>query len=133
MPCSLSITSEEVIYSIKNSVNDIKRGDIFMADLFLSVGSEQGGVRPVLVIGNNTGNMHSPVVEVCCITSQVKNNIPTHVRIPIGNGLPKESIILTEHKRSIDKVRLLSYMTSLSDELMRQVDKALLISLGIKA
>ena len=121
----------EIMYSIDNRVKNIKRGDIFLADLSLALGSEQTGIKYVLVIGNDIGNKYSHCVEVCCITSQKKSALPTHVKMPLGNGLPKESTILTEHKKTIDKVRLISHKTRLSPELMNQVDRALMISLGI--
>ncbi|ACM60989.1 mRNA interferase MazF [Caldicellulosiruptor bescii] len=112
---------------------EIKRGDIFYADLAPHVGSEQGGIRPVLVIQNDIGNKYSPTVIVAAITSQIgKAKFPTHVEIRAGEfGLSRDSVILLEQIRTIDKVRLKNKVGKLSDEVMEKVNQAILISLGL--
>ena len=111
---------------------DIKRGEIYYADLSPVVGSEQGGVRPVLIIQNNTGNLFSPTVIASAITSQLtKARLPTHIEIREGQyGLPKDSVILLEQIRTLDKRRLKEKLGVLNPPDMRKVDKAILISLG---
>ena len=112
---------------------DIKRGDIYYADLDPTVGSEQGGVRPVLVLQNNVGNRHSPTLIVAAITSRTgKPRMPTHV--PIGgamSGLYKDSVVLLEQMRTIDRVRLREYLGTLDDTEMKAVDTALEVSVGL--
>ena len=114
-------------------MQEIKRGDIYYADLSPVVGSEQGGVRPVLVIQNNVGNKYSPTVIVCAITSQInKAKIPTHIELEQSKyNLPKDSVILLEQIRTIDKRRLQEKIAILDDLKMRQVNKAILVSLGM--
>lgn len=111
----------------------VRRGDIFYADLSPVVGSEQGGIRPVLVLQNNIGNQYSPTTIVAAITSQIsKAKLPTHVEISAeASGLEKDSVILLEQIRTIDKSRLMEKVTSLSDQIMEQVNQALEISLGL--
>jgi len=111
----------------------VKRGDLFYADLSPVVGSEQGGVRPVLVIQNDIGNKYSPTVIVAAITSQInKAKLPTHVEISASEyGLPKDSVILLEQIRTIDKKRLREKIGHLSPETMKKVDEALQISFGL--
>lgn len=111
----------------------IRRGDIFYADLSPVVGSEQGGVRPVLVIQNDIGNQYSPTTIVAAITSQIsKAKLPTHIEVKSEpNGLEKDSVILLEQIRTIDKSRLLEKVTSLDGEIMKKVKKGLDISLGL--
>ncbi|KRO17254.1 type II toxin-antitoxin system PemK/MazF family toxin [Lacticaseibacillus saniviri] len=113
----------------------IKRGDVFFADLSPVVGSEQGGMRPVLIIQNNVGNHYSPTVIVAAITSKIqKPKMPTHVGLtPKEDGVEKNSVVLLEQLRTIDKQRLKDKLTTLVPERMTQVDNALAISLGIKA
>ncbi len=110
----------------------IKRGEIYYADLSPVVGSEQGGVRPVLIIQNDVGNKYSPTVIVSAITSQLgKAKLPTHIELPAEMyNLPKNSVALLEQIRTLDKRRLQEKITTLSPEKMREVNKALLISLG---
>lgn len=110
----------------------IARGDLFSASLDPVVGSEQGGIRPVLVIQNDVGNRHSPTVIVLAITGQVnKARLPTHVPVPAGeNGLQKDSVILAEQIRTLDKRRLREHIGTLSPELMERVSNAVKISLG---
>ena len=111
---------------------EIKRGDIFYADLSPVIGSEQGGVRPVLIIQNDIGNKYSPTVIVAAVTSQInKAKIPTHIELDAKTYLlPKDSVLLLEQIRTIDKRRLKDKITSLSTEKMKQVNRAILISLG---
>jgi len=111
----------------------VKRGDVFYANLSPVVGSEQGGVRPVLVIQNDIGNKYSPTVIVAAITAQIqKAKLPTHVEIPAKPyGLEKDSVILLEQIRTIDKQRLTDKITHLDDELMQKVNESLQISLGL--
>ena len=107
--------------------NSVKRGDIFYADLSPVVGSEQGGVRPVLIVQNDTGNRHSPTVIAAAITSQTgKARLPTHISVaPLSCGLPKESVILLEQVRTLDKRRLREKMGRLDDGVMKKVDAAI--------
>lgn len=111
----------------------LRRGDIFYADLSPVVGSEQGGVRPVLVIQNDIGNKYSPTVIIAAITSQInKAKLPTHVEIDSKDyGLPKDSVILLEQIRTIDKRRFTEKICRLDDEIMKKVNEALTISLGL--
>ena len=109
----------------------IKRGDIYYADLSPVVGSEQGGVRPVLVIQNDVGNRHSPTVICAAITSRMnKAKLPTHVEIDAKRDrIVKDSVVLLEQIRTIDKQRLKDYVGRADKELMRKVDEALCGSL----
>ncbi|QSQ07863.1 Endoribonuclease EndoA [Koleobacter methoxysyntrophicus] len=111
----------------------VKRGEVYYADLSPVVGSEQGGVRPVLIIQNDVGNKYSPTVIVAAITSQIdKAKLPTHVEIKAkGWGFDKDSVILLEQIRTLDKKRLKEKITFLDHEIMAKVDKALKISLGL--
>ena len=111
----------------------VKKGDIFFADLSPVIGSEQGGVRPVIVIQNDIGNKYSPTVIVAAITSQInKAKLPTHVEIKAGeHGLNKDSVILLEQVRTIDKRRLREHMGRLDETLMNQVDNAIAVSFGL--
>ena len=107
----------------------IKRGDIFYADLRPVVGSEQGGIRPVLIIQNNVGNRHSPTVICAAITSKMnKAKLPTHIEI---NGIEKDSVILLEQLRTIDKRRLKDKVCHLDDAMLDKVNHALEISLEL--
>lgn len=112
----------------------IKRGDVFYADLSPVVGSEQGGIRPVLVIQNDIGNRYSPTTIVSAITSQIaKARLPTHVELPARvSGLDRDSVILLEQIRTIDKRRLRQRVTHLGDDIMEKVNEALAISVGLK-
>lgn len=111
----------------------VKRGDVYFADLSPVVGSEQGGVRPVLIIQNDIGNRFSPTVIVAAITAQIqKAKLPTHVEIDAQRyGFERDSVILLEQIRTIDKQRLTDKITHLDDEMMDKVDEALQISLGL--
>lgn len=112
---------------------EVKRGYIFFADLSPVIGSEQGGVRPVLVIQNNVGNKYSPTVIIAAITSQIdKAKLPTHVEVEAKEyGLEKDSVILLEQIRTIDKQRMRDKITELDEKLMQKVNQALKISLGL--
>lgn len=112
---------------------NVKRGDIYFADLSPVVGSEQGGFRPVLIVQNDIGNRFSPTVIVAAITAQIqKAKLPTHVEIDAKTyGLDRDSVILLEQIRTIDKQRLTDKITHLDDELMSRVNESLSISLGL--
>jgi len=111
----------------------IKRGDIFYADLSPVVGSEQGGIRPVLVVQNDIGNKYSPTVIAAAITSQInKAKLPTHIEISAQEyGLAKDSVILLEQIRTIDKQRIREKIGHLDDELMCFVNEAIQVSFGL--
>ena len=113
--------------------NQIKRGDIYYADLSPVVGSEQGGLRPVLIVQNDTGNKHSPTVIAAAITSQIgKARLPTHIELGAKSyGLTKDSVVLLEQIRTIDKRRLKERMGQLDDRLMDRVDNAIAVSFGL--
>lgn len=110
----------------------VARGDVFYADLSPVVGSEQGGVRPVLVIQNDVGNKYSPTVIIAAITSQTnKTKLPTHVNVNPQMGLPKNSVVLLEQVRTIDKRRLRDKVGSFDSKTMQKVDDSLKISVGL--
>ena len=111
----------------------IKRGDVFYAELNPVIGSEQGGTRPVLIISNDIGNSHSPTVIIAAITgrTQTKAKLPTHTEVKDVKGLDKDSIILLEQIRTIDKQRLKQHMGTMPTDIMARVDKALAISLAM--
>ncbi len=112
---------------------NIKRGDIYYADLSPVVGSEQGGIRPVLIVQNDVGNRYSPTVIAAAITSrQGKNKMPTHIDVAAsGLGLEKNSVILLEQIRTLDKQRLREKMGHLDEGVMAQVDSAISVSFGL--
>lgn len=112
---------------------NIKRGEIFYAELNPVIGSEQGGTRPVLVIQNDIGNQFSPTTIIAAITSQIsKAKLPTHVEVKAKrSGLERDSVILTEQIRTIDKSRLKEKVAVLDEEVMLRVDEAIEISLGL--
>lgn len=113
--------------------SSVKRGDIFYADLSPVVGSEQGGTRPVLIVQNDMGNKHSPTVIAAAITSQMnKARLPTHIEL-IGPtvGLTKNSVVLLEQIRTIDKKRLREHMGRLDQNMMQKVDDAIAVSFGL--
>lgn len=111
----------------------VKRGDIYYADLSPVIGSEQGGVRPVLVVQNDIGNRYSPTVIAAAITSQInKAKLPTHIEIDAQDyGLSRDSVVLLEQVRTIDKKRLKEKIGHLDDGMMDRVNDALEISLGL--
>jgi mRNA interferase MazF len=112
----------------------VKRGEIYYANLDGVIGSEQGGTRPVLIVQNNIGNRYSPTTIVICITSQLtKKLLPTHIYLDKEEtSLNKSSMVLSEQIRTIDKRRLKEKVGELNSEQMRQIDNALLISLGLR-
>ncbi len=114
---------------------EVNRGDIFYADLSPVVGSEQGGVRPVLVVQNEIGNKYSPTVIIAAITSQLtKAKLPTHIELSRDKfNLSKDSVVLLEQLRTLDKRRLKDKLDTLDSLTMRRVDVAIMISLGITA
>ncbi len=113
----------------------IRKGDIYYADLSPVVGSEQGGIRPVLVVQNDIGNRYSPTIIIAAITSQInKAKLPTHVEIKGDDyGLSKDSVLLLEQIRTIDKKRLGEKIGHVEDDIIEKVDDALRISLGLVA
>ncbi len=112
---------------------DINRGDIYYADLSPVVGSEQGGVRPVLVVQNDVGNKFSPTVIIAAITSQLsKAKLPTHIELNhMAFNLPKDSVVLLEQIRTLDKRRLKEKVSTIDNATMHRIDVAIMISLGI--
>ena len=114
-------------------MNSVRRGDIFYADLSPVVGSEQGGMRPVLIVQNDTGNRHSPTVIAAAITSQTgKAKLPTHIELICADcGLTRDSVILLEQIRTIDKTRLRERMGKLPDAVMERVNDAIAVSFGL--
>jgi len=111
----------------------VKRGEIYYADLSPAVGSEQGGVRPVLIVQNDIGNKYSPTVIIAAITTQInKAKLPTHIEVQAPDyGLLKDSVILLEQIRTLDKRRLQQRLGQIDDQKMEQINQALLISLGL--
>ena len=114
-------------------MSTVKRGDIYYADLSPVVGSEQGGMRPVLIVQNDTGNKHSPTVIAAAITSQTgKAKLPTHIELNAQSvGLSRDSVILLEQIRTIDNSRLRERMGKLDDKTMNKVDSAIAVSFGL--
>lgn len=109
----------------------IKRGDLYYADLSPVIGSEQGGVRPVLIVQNDIGNKYSPTIIAAAITSQIKKSkLPTHIELDTTCGLSKDSVVLIEQIRTIDKQRLKEKIGSIDENLMKKVNSALMVSLG---
>ena len=111
----------------------VRRGEIYYADLSPVVGSEQGGVRPVLIVQNEIGNRHSPTVIAAAITSRLdKARLPTHINIRAADtGLAKDSVVLLEQIRTLDKKRLREKMGRVEDDIMQQVDAAIAVSFGL--
>ena len=123
-------TMSKTMYAERDPM--IMRGDLFSACLDPVVGSEQGGIRPVLVVQNDVGNRYSPTVIVLAVTGQVnKTRLPTHVPVAAGNtGLQKDSVVLAEQIRTLDKRRLREKIGSLEPEVMQKVSEAMMVSLG---
>ena len=111
----------------------LRRGDIYYADLRPVIGSEQGGIRPVLVVQNDVGNRHSPTIICAAITSKMnKAKLPTHIELAAQSyGLPKESVVLLEQIRTLDKRRLRERMGRVDSEVMEKVDAAIAVSFGL--
>jgi mRNA interferase MazF len=126
-----SLKGEES-FSLEGKMN-IKRGDIYYADLSPVIGSEQGGLRPVLIVQNDVGNKYSPTVIAAAITSKIgKTKLPTHIDIPsMEAGLAKDSVILLEQVRTIDKKRLKEKMGHLDERTMNNVNSAIQVSFGL--
>ena len=116
-------------------MNAVRRGDIYYADLSPVVGSEQGGMRPVLIIQNDVGNKYSPTVIAAAITSRMgKTKLPTHIDVFADRaGLARDSVVLLEQLRTLDKRRLKEKMGRLDEEMMREIDIAIAVSLGLPA
>ena len=114
---------------------NIRRGDIYYADLSPVIGSEQGGLRPVLIVQNDVGNRYSPTVIAAAITSRIsKTKLPTHIDIYASNvGLSKDSVVLLEQIRTLDKTRLKEKMGHLDDSLMHEVNEAISVSFGLSS
>ena len=113
-------------------MKQLKRGQIYYADLSPVIGSEQGGVRPILIIQNDIGNKYSPTTICACITTRTtKNKIPTHIWLDETCGLPKDSMVMLEQIRTIDKSRLQKYIGTISKTDLEEIDKAIKISLGV--
>ncbi|MBR2070807.1 MAG: type II toxin-antitoxin system PemK/MazF family toxin [Clostridia bacterium] len=111
---------------------EIKRGEIYFADLSPVIGSEQGGIRPVLIVQNDIGNKYSPTIIAAAVTSKLnKSKLPTHIELPKSVGLNKESVVLLEQIRTIDKRRLKDKIGELTPSLMQKVNDAILVSFGI--
>ena len=110
--------------------NTYRKGDVYFANFNNGIGSEQLGIRPVVIIQNDVGNSYSPTVIVAAITSQEKKDLPTHVRIRMEK-LPGESTVLLEQVRTIDKSRFISYVGKFDDETIKRVESALKISFGL--
>ena len=109
----------------------IKRGELYYADLSPVIGSEQGGVRPVLIVQNDVGNRYSPTIIAAAITSQMnKAKLPTHIELDTTCGLSKDSVVLTEQLRTLDKTRLRDKIGTIDSVAMQKVNNALLVSLG---
>jgi mRNA interferase MazF len=135
MDASVSVRLQPLTATALQAEQPVKRGDIYYADLSPVVGSEQGGIRPVLIVQNNVGNRHSPTVIAAAITSQIgKARLPTHIELSARTyGLSRDSVILLEQVRTIDKKRLKERMGKLDESLMQQVDNALTVSFGLNA
>jgi mRNA interferase MazF len=118
-------------FSQEVKVMNVKRGELYYADLSPVVGSEQGGIRPVLVVQNDIGNKYSPTVIAAAVTSKInKAKLPTHIELPSAYGLAKDSVILLEQIRTLDKRRLKERIGELPPATMLRVNRAILISLG---
>ncbi|MDR0292614.1 MAG: type II toxin-antitoxin system PemK/MazF family toxin [Oscillospiraceae bacterium] len=135
MDASVSVRLGPLTAIAAQTEQTVRRGDIYYADLSPVVGSEQGGIRPVLIVQNNVGNRHSPTVIAAAITSQIgKARLPTHIELSARTyGLSRDSVVLLEQVRTIDKKRLKERMGRLDESLMRQVDSALAVSFGLNA
>ncbi len=129
----LMLILKGISLKVSNVNLEVKRGDLYYADLSPVVGSEQGGVRPVLIIQNDIGNKYSPTVIVAAITSQInKAKLPTHVEISSEEyGLNRDSVVLLEQIRTLDKKRLKEKIGHMTEADMKKVDKSLLISISL--
>ena len=129
----VKLSVKKRVLKIRGITMNIKRGEIYYADLSPVVGSEQGGIRPVLIVQNDVGNKFSPTVIAAAITSQrFKTELPTHIQVNADNcGLAKDSIVLLEQVRTLDKKRLREKMGNLNKSDMYKIDKALSVSFGL--
>ena len=130
-----TVTGQNIFHwSVSLVSNGVRRGDIYYADLSPVVGSEQGGMRPVLIVQNDTGNKHSPTVIAAAITSQTgKARLPTHIELEAKSyGLTRDSVVLLEQIRTIDKRRLKERMGKLDISLMTRVNNAIAVSFGLE-
>ena len=119
------------VFAKEGMVMNVKRGELYYADLSPVVGSEQGGIRPVLVVQNDVGNKYSPTIIAAAVTSKInKAKLPTHIELPSAYGLAKDSVILLEQIRTLDKRRLKERIGELPPATMVRVNRAILISLG---
>lgn len=116
---------------MKEKKRVILRGDIYYADLSPVVGCEQGGVRPILVLQNNIGNKYSPTLIVAAITGREKKQLPTHVRVNDIHSLPKNSVVLLEQIRTIDRKRLCEWVGTVAEDNLSEIDQALKVSVGL--
>ena len=123
----------KIMFYFLRSEMDIKRGELYYADLSPVIGSEQGGIRPILVIQNDIGNKYSPTIIAAAITSKLnKAKLPTHIELSKDiYGLEKDSVVLLEQIRTLDKKRLKAKIGELEEYKMNEVNKAMLISLGV--
>jgi mRNA interferase MazF len=130
---SVKKINERKFFELVTNLNAVKRGEIYYADLSGGKGSEQGGLRPVLIIQNDIGNKHSPTVIAAAITSQKdKSKLPTHIPLDSAKcGLAKDSIVLLEQVRTLDKVRLREKMGSVDMTDMNAVNNAIQVSMGL--
>ena len=113
-------------------MKNVKRGEIYYADLNPAYGSEQGGMRPVIVVQNDVGNSYSPTTIVAVLTSKAKKQLPTHIEIPSGEGnLAMDSTVLLEQLKTIDKSRLRRFVGRLDRRKMNEINRAMLVSLGL--
>ncbi len=132
-PCPVHMMDWATFFPGVNNMSIVKRGEIYYADLSPVVGSEQGGMRPVLIVQNDTGNRHSPTVIAAAITSRLdKAKLPTHISLAEGSaGLNRDSIVLLEQIRTLDKSRLRERMGRIDESTMNAVDAALAVSFGL--
>lgn len=132
-PTKLDQNNIKYIEGDKNMKREVKKGDIYYADLSPSFGSEQSGTRPVLIVQNDVGNKFSPTVIAAAITSHHKNNLPTHITIKSKECqcLKKDSVVLLEQIRTLDKKRLIFKLGSINPEMMEKINRALSVSFGI--
>ena len=121
------------VRSLEITERSIVRGDLYCADLSPVVGSEQGGIRPVLIVQNNTGNRFSPTLIVAAVTSKAdsKANLPTHILLHAVHGLERDSLALLEQVRTIDRRRIREYIGTLDEKNMERINQALAVSFGL--
>ena len=129
---SIQKSIQDKTFKVSNDFSNIERGQIYIADLGVGTGSEQGGIRPVLVVQNDKGNRFSPTITIVPITTATKRTIPTHINLPKSTGgLAKDSTIVVEQMRTIDKSRLGKFIGKLPDQIMNVVNGTILIQIGL--